>query len=706
MKFRDRVASWFMSKNTEDQLASALSLLRMQSVPSRNSLELIQAYKKSPWLQAVVKKISQRFAAVEWQLFVRSRGGQALKVPNVAYLGRETRKDMLLNLKQNNELVEITSHPFLDLMHRANPIMSGAAARALTQTYRDIKGEAFWALTFDGMGVPVGYWPVPPYWVKEIPSDDKPVYMLHVGGRPYQLPEESVIWFKDIDPADPYGRGIGTAESLSDELETDEFAAQFLKTFFYNRGKPEMIVALKGAKQDQVDEARRRWDNTHLGHLRAHQTHWTNADIEVKELTQKFDDMQMTELRQWERDTIINVFGVPPEQLGIVTNSNRATAFESESIMTRSVLVPRLEAAREQLQEELVSRYDERLILDYVSPVPSDKEFHLKAMEAAPWAPTRGEWRELQGLENRGDMDRVHLQPSTIESTKPEDEGVVDESEEASLSEINAKDIRKTCIPIEKATDVVAAAVGAMRPEMLAEELIPVWEDRVVDWANRSSESVGGGSTFTLQNPLVVEHLEEFSGDRVKEITTTTQRRAAKTLAEGVAAGESIDDLAIRLSESSGFTRARARTIARTEVLRSSTFADQTAWTQSGLVSKKQWIHSLLPNERVSHISAHEQIVELAEPFVVGGLTAMAPGQFGLPEEDVNCRCGFVPIAVSDVDLGIEQLSISEEQHKKIIKNINEDRDSWEDVAVNKILTGFDKQIKAAVVVLERSFEK
>ncbi|HQE50603.1 MAG TPA: hypothetical protein PKV93_14780, partial [Fervidobacterium sp.] len=39
----------------------------------------------------------------------------------------------------------------------------------------------------------------------------------------------------------------------------------------------------------------------------------------------------------------------------------------------------------------------DRLILEYDNPVPEDKEYALRAAQAAPWSLTVNEWRELSG---------------------------------------------------------------------------------------------------------------------------------------------------------------------------------------------------------------------------------------------------------------------------------------------------------------------
>jgi hypothetical protein len=86
---------------------------------------------------------------------------------------------------------------------------------------------------------------------------------------------------------------------------------------------------------------------------------------------------------------------MPPEIFGIIENSNRSTIDAADYLMGKYVLVPRLEFMRIILQQQLIEKYDERLILDYVSPVVEDKEFELQVTQAHPSNFTIDEIREL-----------------------------------------------------------------------------------------------------------------------------------------------------------------------------------------------------------------------------------------------------------------------------------------------------------------------
>lgn len=60
---------------------------------------------------------------------------------------------------------------------------------------------------------------------------------------------------KELNPLDPYKRGLGAAESLADEIETDEYAAKFQKKFFYNDATPTTLISMPGSSKDQRDRS-------------------------------------------------------------------------------------------------------------------------------------------------------------------------------------------------------------------------------------------------------------------------------------------------------------------------------------------------------------------------------------------------------------------------------------------------------------------
>lgn len=90
----------------------------------------------------------------------------------------------------------------------------------------------------------------------------------------------------------------------------------------------------------------------------------------------------------------------------------------------------------------------------------------------------------------------------------------------------------------------------------------------------------------------------------------------------------------------------RVQTIVQTETRATFSEAQQEAYRSTPYVNGKEWITTA---GVIDHHEGHEemdgQIVGVNDKFTnpVNGLTADAPGQFGTPEQDINCLCDLAP---------------------------------------------------------------
>lgn len=130
-------------------------------------------------------------------------------------------------------------------------------------------------------------------------------------------------------------------------------------------------------------------------------------------------------------------------------------------------------------------------------------------------------------------------------------------------------------------------------------------------------------------------------GNKITGINDTTFDDIASALAEGEDAGETMDELAVRVAGVFESARGqRAETIARTEVISAANAGSVDAMQQSGVVATKAWLSSSDDRVRDTHSEADGQEVGLDEPFIVGGEELDYPGDpNGSPELTVNCRC-------------------------------------------------------------------
>lgn len=394
--------------------------------PKRGTADYLKAYSTHPLLRAVTERIATSVGGVRWTLAARKGPrGKAIRMDDWVHANYAERQQIRKDLRRTRELIEIEEHPMLDGLRRGNAMLTGLAVRSLTSIYLDTVGEVYWLKQRNTAGVPHAFWPLPPSWVMETPTPARRAYRLSFRNWQVEIPDTEILSWTTPDPFNPYARGSGLAYSLGDELDTDEFVAKFTRAFFHNRGVPNLMVFGEGITPDIAKMMESRWKAKYKTAEDQGKPFFTNTRIDVKEIGQKFNDMQLVELRRYERDLIVQVFGLPPEVMGILESSNRATIDAADYLMGKYCVVPRCDAQREVYQARLVPEYDDRLVVDYVSPVQEDKAFRLQALQAAPHTATVDEWREIQGLPALEDgSGQVHMVPFNLVPTDAIDQPI------------------------------------------------------------------------------------------------------------------------------------------------------------------------------------------------------------------------------------------------------------------------------------------
>jgi len=654
--------------------------------------ELLDSYRRSAWLQAVVNRIGYHFAIVPWVLYERpgrAPNGKRFNTKRFQRTSGDFHFKSVSSALRLGQLQEIDSHPLLDLIDNPNTEMGGVAFRELCSKFLDFTGECAQLVVRDEFGIPYQLWPLSPTWVTRIPSDDKPSFELSVFGVNMEIDRKHVIFIKRPELVNPYARGSGIGASLDDTIDIDDYAHKFLKGFYFNGARPDMIISLPGASEEVIADFQQKFENQTRGATRAHRTFFADEEIKVDELRNDKGAEQSLPILNYVRDTLISVYGVPPEIMGVLGSSNRATINAAMTIFARETLMPRLELVKSEWQRQLVPLFDENLLLSFANPVPEDDDFRLNVARAAPWSLSAREWRQLGGWNTADDRDvDVHMVPmglnptddlsvpilapgqpgiggvpgggaanapsggaagelpETAPAAAPEDEEDP-ESLKSLVADLVAKELRRKAADDPEA--LADSVLEAFDPDYLTDELDPAWKESVAGWADGVLDELNVDARFDLQNPRVKKHLQEFRG-RMSIVNETTEASVRRQLVEGMRAVEGYEDLAARVQGVMGGNRAHAEKVARTETTRSSNFASEAAYRQSGVIPRKEWIPTVSDDRtRDEHLALNKEIVAIDEPFEINGNPADFPGGFGIAELDINCRCTVAPV-VDDVD--------------------------------------------------------
>jgi SPP1 gp7 family putative phage head morphogenesis protein len=475
-------------------LSTATVQYNMRQVPQRGMAEMLNAYRSNPWLHTCVDIIGRKFGEVPWKLMARPNKTTGKRVPigKYARFKGDARFRSLKKALDTGELKEIENHPLLDLWERPSPVMSGFCLRDLWCKYHKMQGESFTYKRRDTNGIVYELWILPPTWIYRVPTENMPYFDVSVIGRTMRIAAEDMIWMKHPELLNPYTRGSGQGESLGSYIDTDHYAMEFQKAYFYNDARPNLMIHMKGAAKDTVKDFENRLDNAFRGPLRSHRPFIYDGPqpLDVKEIDLSKGIDAAIPLLKADRDTFLSVFGIPPELAGVLSSSNRATITVAETILARNVTAPQCEFVLDEIDRQLVPEFDQgegKILLSYDNPVPEDQDFQLTVLAKAPWTADMGEWRELAGLPSRGDKDNFYMVPVGMSPTDDPSKPVIP------LAPHKIGDVIK---PGQTSNDVMGEN-GAPEPGSLKDPLSGVGPTTGGAGDDDEEEPPGGGSDDT-----------------------------------------------------------------------------------------------------------------------------------------------------------------------------------------------------------------
>jgi len=305
----------------------------------------------------IVAKTSTAVAKTEWHLYRKAKSGK------------------------DEDRVEVTSHAALDLINQPNPFMTRMELFEVAQQHLDLAGEACLLVGRNGRSrLPLELWPIRPDRLDPVPHPTKYLtgwIYTSPDGEQVPLDVTDVIHVRTPNPLDPY-RGLSPVAAVLTEIASADYAAQWNANFFRDSAEPGGIIEVdQELDDDEFDRLTTRWDEQHRGVSRAHRVAILEAGMKWIDRKYTMRDMQFTELRGANRDSIMEAYGYPKSMSGITEDVNRANAESGEYVFAKWLTVPRDDRWRDTLNSKLLKLYGDNvpreLEFDYDSPVPEDE---------------------------------------------------------------------------------------------------------------------------------------------------------------------------------------------------------------------------------------------------------------------------------------------------------------------------------------------
>lgn len=619
------------------------------------------AYKLNPWVYRCVRVIGNKLAEVPVKVY------------------RETTK--------GKEEV-----PDIDIFKRPNRFISWTELVRKTVAWIHLWGTSYWWVIRDSRGKLLEVYILRSSLVR---YDTDPVnlykkFYYMVGGDvgEIEINPQDVLVFRNTNPFSER-EGLSTISAIKNTIETDEAIRMLNKSLLDNGAVPNGILYTEQSlNEEEIKRNLAIWNAIHKGVKNAGKVALLTGGLQYQQVGLKPEDAKFLEQRKLNRHEIGAVFGVPPIFLGDYEYSNYKVEDQRKNFYVDTI-VPQARDLENVINAFLMPMYGKEYSIQFdFSGLPEFQEDETKRATVSKIYVSTGiktinEIREEMGLPKVpwGDDFWAPMSLVSFGQYKEEQQRQIQEMIEKAVKrhinkfnrELYWKSFVQKTTPQEKkfktelqkyfekqASEIIKNLEGSKSinkgliddifdflkwTKVFKQKFTPLLKAFFMQAGEDQADLWGLAVSFDVLNERAIKYV----GDKIDfisaEINETTKRKLQETLQEGVQNGEGIPELSKRIRNLfEDFSRKRATTIARTEVIAANNAGSLETYKLGG-VERKEWITALDERTREWHAMADGQIVGVNESFIVGGEELMYPGDpAGSPENTINCRCTVAPV--------------------------------------------------------------
>lgn len=208
----------------------------------------------------------------------------------------------------------------------------------------------------------------------------------------------------------------------------------------------------------------------------------------------------------------------------------------------------------------------------------------------------------------------------------------------------------------DKKDYLAALAVWAAYDAAMAAAIAPILYALIVETGKTATGDLNlDPSMFNGTTADVLAYYQDRANKIATDVNAETEKQLRATLGQGIDNNESDDELQARIEVVMGAALTyRADRIARTEVTRAQGFADVEAWSQSGIVTGKEFY--CVRDERTcafclrmdgTIVSLDSDFLSLGDVLTVGGKGLnISYDDIAAPPLHANCRCRLLPVTI------------------------------------------------------------
>ncbi len=310
-----------------------------------NSNAVKEGYKISGWVFKSVSMITKNISSVSWNV-----------------------------VDVNDKVIE--GHPITELMKKPNPAFSRQDVMELISGWQQLTGTAYLKkVTVDGQTKEL--WPVSPDRISpvrsEVPGellsgyeimDEKGVIVKSSDYTP-----ENIIPFKFLDPSDPL-QGIGPLQVAARAVDTDVEQQNWNKSAMQSRGVVESVFTFDRDLDQTVYETTKRRLKELFGTGRQ-RIGVVGSNAKYQRLSLTPVEMDFIVSRNYNREEIFMIFGVPLPLAGVVETMTYSNYEASLRIFWELTLIPILDDIKDTLNRCLAEELTGYILNYDVSDIPA-----------------------------------------------------------------------------------------------------------------------------------------------------------------------------------------------------------------------------------------------------------------------------------------------------------------------------------------------
>lgn len=355
-----------------------------------------EGYSKNTVVFACIHKIAQACAGIEWELYQKRKGGSELEIEN---------------------------HPLLDLIKRPNPMQAQSSFFEYFVAYYMLTGNSFVeAVRPRPTQPPMELWPTRPDKMKIVPgARGYPMAYVFTNGdmsKTWVVDQvklkADMMHLKSFNPINDWW-GMSPLEAALYSLDQANSGNKWNLALLQNSATPSGVLQMKVSDanpggtltEEQFARLKNEIENEYAGAKNAGRPMLLEGGLEWKQISMSPKDMEFLENKNVTAIDICQVFGVPPELIGIGQKTFNNYKEARMSFYEDSVL-PLMDMIKDELNNWLAPMFGDGLVLKYdkddIEALAPKREAKFTSVQNASWL-TVNEKREATGYEPKEGWD-------------------------------------------------------------------------------------------------------------------------------------------------------------------------------------------------------------------------------------------------------------------------------------------------------------